>query len=81
MEIALPKGGAVVFNGPAPSHLGLRRFAGDLAADLGTLAAGRAAILRIPPDDVDRRWRLGASGGSQLRICRLPTRPGIPAGS
>jgi hypothetical protein len=80
-EVALPPGGVALQNGSAPARLGLRRFASEQAADLGALAAGWSAVLRIPVDGARPPWRLAVSGGSPLLVCGLPTPPGTPAGS
>jgi hypothetical protein len=80
-EMTLAPGGAVLANGAAPGTLRLRRFGDEAAVELGMLAPGQTAVLRIPVDAVARRWRLAASGGSPVYVCPLPTPLGTRAGS
>jgi hypothetical protein len=71
--VELPPGGALLTNlGGVPAELGLRRFAeGSLPVALPGLAGGLSAGLEIPADEAPVPWRLGASGGSPLRVCPL----------
>lgn len=70
-ELVLRPGGATVKNlGGPPLELFLRRFASPtLSVGVGRLAAGFAARIEVPDDDLALPWRLVASGGSPLEVC------------
>jgi hypothetical protein len=54
-----------------PVPIGLRRFSQTITAPIGTVAAGQAAFLRVPPDHVPGRWQ-AASTASALTLCSPP---------
>jgi hypothetical protein len=80
IEIALPKGGAVLR--PAnDSTLALRRWSDDFSAGLGELRGGKSVILTIPPDRSDVPWRLSLERAGQVEVCSIGRdRPSSPQG-
>jgi len=78
---ASPGGGVTFSAGPPgvvvasvagiPVPIGLRRFSQTITAPIGTVAAGQAAFLRVPPDHVPGRWQ-AASTASTLTLCSPP---------
>jgi hypothetical protein len=69
--VELPPGGARITNrGAVPAAVAVRRFAPPgLEADLGALAGGFTARVRIPEDPARRPWHLHVGRGSRLEVC------------
>jgi hypothetical protein len=66
-----PRGVSLANLGAAVAELRLRRFSTAFPVDLGRLAGGEEARLRIPVDSTARRWTLAVSGGAAVRVCAL----------
>lgn len=66
----LPRGGATLDAGSREVSVGVRRLASETVVELGKLASGEVATLRVPPDRSSRPWTLVAAGGS-LKVCAL----------
>lgn len=68
--LRLPRGGAVLEGGSRGGSVGVRRLAGRTAVDLGKLAPGEVATLRVAPDRSSRPWTLTTTASS-LKVCAL----------
>lgn len=64
--------GGVALRASEPLQLTLGRFSESSPVELGELAPGGWAELRIPGDLSPRPWVLEASGSGRLTLCRLP---------
>lgn len=73
-ELILPPGGAVIEAAEgAPADLRLGR--GDTRSfpiDVGRVAAGGRALLRIPRDGVERPWHLAVRSREMMSVCGRP---------
>lgn len=68
--LRLPPGGATLEAGSHGGSVDVRRLAGETAVDLGELAPGEVAALRVTPDRSNRPWTLTTTASS-LRVCEL----------
>jgi hypothetical protein len=71
-NLVLPSGGAVLV-ASADTELTGRRWADGFSVDFGELRAGKAALLRIPPDTSGVPWRTHLDPPSPVEVC--PTLP------
>ena len=67
----LPPGGALIETAPdAPAELALRRNdESGFPVDVGTLEAGRRAVIVIPSDESDRPWQLLVNSDARMSVC------------
>jgi hypothetical protein len=69
-QVRLPRGGALL-RGQNSSPLLLRRFGDHYVAEIGQLQAGRAVVVRIPPDRAKAAWHAYAPESGRLSACPL----------
>lgn len=69
--VELAPGGAVLRPQGATDIL-VRRWGDRFAADVGSLAAGQTARLKIPPDTSNTPWSLAVLPGTSLDLCPVP---------
>ena len=70
-EAIVPREGFILRARGAGVQASLRRYASPPSpVDLGTLAADRPELLRIPADRSSQPWRLQLSGQGDLAVCR-----------
>jgi hypothetical protein len=75
VSFAVPDGGAIVrLGGSAPAELGLRRFATATVQSVGSLAPGRLAALRVPPDASSMPWIASIPASDPVTVCSLAPR-------
>ncbi|HSJ16865.1 MAG TPA: hypothetical protein VK920_02080, partial [Solirubrobacterales bacterium] len=72
LSFELPRRGASLrVRAPGPAALTLGRF-GDLpSVEVGSLAPGQLAALRIPPDASPRPWRAAVAEAGSVEVCEL----------
>jgi hypothetical protein len=70
IQVTLPRAGVWLSSSRAPATIGVRRF-GDTFRQLGTLAAGAAATLRIAPDAAPQQWHMQVVADGPVRVCGL----------
>ncbi|MGH2951052.1 MAG: hypothetical protein ACRDKX_03305, partial [Solirubrobacterales bacterium] len=66
----LPVGGALLTAEAASGPVHVRRFATEPSLPVGTLTAGRRAILEVPPDTASDPWIVSMPGAA-LSVCPL----------
>jgi hypothetical protein len=72
IALELPSGGASLRpKGAREVPVKLGRFASAPAAELGSLSAGEAATLTIPPDASPTPWRASLTGATAVTVCPL----------
>ncbi len=65
-----PAGAAIRAPAAEPVAVRLRRYATDsFPVALGSVRAGRTAVVTIPPDGSGQPWQLGLSGSGRARVC------------
>lgn len=69
---SVPEGGAsLTAAGDARATVTVGRFASLPSVEVGELAPGRSADLRVPADDSATPWRASVQGASAVRVCRM----------
>jgi hypothetical protein len=69
--VELPRRGAEITALGAGGPVSLARFATIPTAELGRVAPGETAALRIPVDDASPPWRVSVPGASAVELCPL----------
>jgi hypothetical protein len=72
IALELPSGGASLRpEGEREVPVKLGRFAAGPAAEVGSLSAGEAATLTVPPDASPTPWRASLTGATAVTVCPL----------
>jgi hypothetical protein len=64
-------GGALRARGGAPATVSVGRFGTAPSVDVGAVAPGETAVLRIPTDSAPEPWRAAVIGANSVEVCGL----------